>query len=87
MPAKRKKKIKKTLTSYNDLRGLLGELGVSDWRHPSGGVAEEERAAGREGVAGGVGLRLGMKGRPSGGSGSGPSHEARSEVRNPTRDP
>ena len=39
----------------------MGERGVSDWRRPKGGVAEEQRAAGREGVAGGVGLQLGKR--------------------------
>ena len=81
-----KRKTETTLTSFNDLRGFLGERGVSDWRRPKGGVAEEQRAAGREGVAGGVGLQLGKRAAERG-SGSGPSHEARSEVRGPATDP
>ena len=59
----------------------MGERGVSDWRRPKSGVAEEQRAAGRErGSPEGWASSWG-KGRPSGGSGSGPSHKARSEVR------
>ena len=56
-----KRKTETTLTLLMTYGGFLGERGVSDWRRPKGGVAEEQRAAGREGVAGGVGLQLGKR--------------------------
>ncbi len=57
----------------------MGERGVSDWRRPKDGVAEGERAAGREGIAGGVGLRLGTKcGRAVGPVGAFPQGPLRS---------